>query len=145
MLCRVGGLTWTEDRAVVRALEHIARLKCQNHQNYGMVAAVFEESIKRSSDVKLDAESMLIGLNKPYKKNDRYTLCEQVRTAVEKYFIQINEFPICNLYDMVIGEVEKPLIETVMSHFGNNQTKAAKALGISRVTLRKKIDRYQLK
>jgi Fis family transcriptional regulator len=43
---------------------------------------------------------------------------------------------------MVIDEVEKPLLEVTLKHTGYNQSKAAKALGLSRSTLRKKID-YQ--
>lgn len=71
-------------------------------------------------------------------------LCEYVRAAVDQYFEHINGHPACNLYEFVIAEVEKPLIETVLKHVGHNQSKAAKALGISRSTLRKKIDRYGL-
>lgn len=72
------------------------------------------------------------------------TLSEHVRTAVEQYFRQINGHPACDLYDFVISEVEKPLIETVMKHAGHNQTKAAKILGISRSTLRNKMNQYGL-
>ena len=72
------------------------------------------------------------------------TLCEYVRVAVEQYFRQINGHPCRNLYEFVIADVEKPLIETVLRHVGRNQSKAAETLGISRSTLRKKIDRYGL-
>ncbi|MGH8557455.1 MAG: helix-turn-helix domain-containing protein [Methylococcales bacterium] len=71
-------------------------------------------------------------------------LGEYVRAAVEQYFQQINGYPACNLYEFVVAEVEKPLIETVLKQVGHNQSKAAKTLGISRSTLRKKIDRYGL-
>jgi Fis family transcriptional regulator len=40
---------------------------------------------------------------------------------------------------MVINEVERPLIQTVMEQCGQNQSKAALMLGLSRSTLRKKI------
>lgn len=71
-------------------------------------------------------------------------LSEHVRTAVEQYFLQINGHPACDLYNFVIAEVEKPLIETVLKHTGHNQTKAAKTLGISRSTLRNKMNQYGL-
>jgi Fis family transcriptional regulator len=45
---------------------------------------------------------------------------------------------------MVIREVEKPLIEAVLKHCGQNQTKASKVLGLSRSTLRKKVELYDL-
>jgi Fis family transcriptional regulator len=43
---------------------------------------------------------------------------------------------------MVISEVEKPLLEVALKHSGYNQTKAAKTLGLSRSTLRKKLNHY---
>ncbi len=44
-----------------------------------------------------------------------------------------------DLYNTVIGAVERPLIEVVLERAGGNQVKAADMLGINRNTLRKKI------
>jgi len=44
------------------------------------------------------------------------------------------------LYDRVIGEVERPLIETMLARHGQNQLRAARALGINRNTLKKRLD-----
>ncbi len=71
-------------------------------------------------------------------------LSDHVRRSVDQYFSRINGHPAAGLYAMVIGEVEKPLIETVLKHVSYNQTKASKALGISRSTLHKKIIQYGL-
>jgi len=71
-------------------------------------------------------------------------LSGHVRIAVERYFSQLNGHSACGLYGMVIGEVEKPLIQTVLDHCGHNQTKAAGILGMSRSTLRKKMQHYGL-
>lgn len=49
-----------------------------------------------------------------------------------------------NLYQMVISEIEKPLLEVVMEQSESNQTRAAKYLGINRNTLRKKLKQYNL-
>ena len=50
----------------------------------------------------------------------------------------------CELYDIVLREVEAPLFAEVLRHFEGNQTRAADALGINRATLRKKLKRYGL-
>ena len=39
------------------------------------------------------------------------------------------------LYDRIIGEVERPLIEALLARHGQNQLRAARALGINRNTL----------
>ena len=71
-------------------------------------------------------------------------LCEHVRAAVKEYFAQLDGHSSGDLYSLVMQEVEKPLIETTLSHCGFNQSKAAIVLGISRSTLRKKMALYDL-
>ncbi len=71
-------------------------------------------------------------------------LSDHVRHSVDQYLSRINGHLAAGLYAMVIGEVEKPLIETVLKHVGYNQTKASKVLGISRSTLHKKMLQYGL-
>ncbi|MBB4154051.1 two-component system nitrogen regulation response regulator GlnG [Sphingomonas jinjuensis] len=44
------------------------------------------------------------------------------------------------LYDRVIGEVERPLIQMMLARHGGNQLRAARAMGINRNTLRKRLD-----
>jgi len=68
-----------------------------------------------------------------------------VRRAVECYFGDLHgQCPGSALYEIVIAQVEAPLIETVMRHVGHNQCQAAKILGINRNTLRKKLVTYGL-
>nr|WP_218625218.1 nitrogen regulation protein NR(I) [Sphingomonas sp. dw_22] len=45
-----------------------------------------------------------------------------------------------SLYDRIIGEVERPLIEAMLARHQHNQLRAARALGINRNTLRKRLD-----
>ena len=49
-----------------------------------------------------------------------------------------------NLYQMVMNEVEAPLIEAALHHTGGNQSHAAEILGMSRGTLRKKLKLHGL-
>lgn len=67
-----------------------------------------------------------------------------VKETVEHYFDQLNGHDTSGLYAMVISEVEKPLIEAALDYCDQNQTKASKILGLSRSTLRKKLDIYGL-
>jgi len=71
-------------------------------------------------------------------------LSSQVKEALTLYFDQLNGHEAAGLYEMVIAEVEKPLLESVLAYTGQNQSKAAKMLGLSRSTLRKKMELYGL-
>ena len=44
------------------------------------------------------------------------------------------------LYDRVLAEVERPLIEAMLARHGGNQLRAARAIGLNRNTLRKRLD-----
>lgn len=67
-----------------------------------------------------------------------------IKTSLETYFSDLNGHDTANVYDMVISEVERPLLEVVMNHTGSNITRAAELLGINRATLRKKLKKHQI-
>lgn len=71
-------------------------------------------------------------------------LREQVRATLKSYFQHLNGHGTSDLYQLVIAEVERPLLQTAMEYTGSNQTRTAELLGISRSTLRKKLALYQL-
>ena len=48
------------------------------------------------------------------------------------------------MQDMLVRVVERPLLEVVMKHADNNQSKAAQWLGLNRNTLRKKLLEHKL-
>ena len=75
-------------------------------------------------------------------QNNTHTLSDHVRQSVEDYFVHLNGHDSSNLYQLVLNEVEKPLLETALKHSDFNQSKAAKILGMSRSTLRKKLEQY---
>lgn len=67
-----------------------------------------------------------------------------VKTTVSHYLISMEGHPITDLYDTVLRAIEEPLLETVLTTTSNNQSEAAKLLGLNRGTLRKKLKRYGL-
>jgi len=69
-------------------------------------------------------------------------LRQSVELAVNNYFAQLDGQMVTDVYDMVLAEVEAPLLEAVLKYTRNNQTLAATVLGLNRGTLRKKLKRY---
>ncbi|QEP43083.1 DNA-binding transcriptional regulator Fis [Ectothiorhodospiraceae bacterium BW-2] len=72
------------------------------------------------------------------------TLNGDVKQALLRYFDSLEGQDPINLYNMFLGEVERPLLEFVMAHTRGNQSHAAAILGLNRATLRKKLKLYQL-
>ncbi len=64
--------------------------------------------------------------------------------ALNQYFTSLNGQKPADLYQLVLGEVEKPLFRAVLSYTRGNQSEAAKILGINRGTLRKKLKTHKL-
>lgn len=78
------------------------------------------------------------------KSVDSKPLRDSVEKAMENYFHQLDGQEVTNVYQMVLNEVEAPLLESVMQFTRNNQTKASEVLGLNRGTLRKKLKQYGL-
>jgi len=72
------------------------------------------------------------------------TLRESVETAMKNYFSQLEDETPADIYNLVLAEVEAPLMESVMAYTQGNQTKASSVLGLNRGTLRKKLKMYGL-
>lgn len=72
-------------------------------------------------------------------------LSHYVSASLERYFDSLNgSAPPCDLYRMVLEQVEKPLLEHVLEYSRGNQSRAAEVLGINRGTLRKKLRTYAI-
>ena len=72
------------------------------------------------------------------------SLRDAVEQAMENYFRHLDGQMVTDVYDMVLSEIEAPMLEVVMKHTRHNQTRAAHLLGLNRGTLRKKLKRYGL-
>jgi len=77
--------------------------------------------------------------------NRQNDLADSVRRALERYFRDMDGEQPTGIYNMVLKNVEKPMIETVLGKAEGNQTLAAAMLGIDRNTLRKKMQQLRIK
>ena len=71
-------------------------------------------------------------------------LHDHVLHTLQAYFDQMGDHAITGLYDMVLKEIEIPLLKAVLKKAKGNQSKAAEMLGVNRSTLRKKLQQYKL-
>ena len=69
---------------------------------------------------------------------------ECVRTSLEGYLRDLRGTEPDGMYDMLVKAVEKPLLDVVMQHADQNQSRAAEWLGLNRNTLRKKLLEHEL-
>ena len=75
------------------------------------------------------------------------TVClpHAAQACLTRYFESLRGMaPAPDLFDRIMGEVEKPLLEHVLKYVRGNQLRAAEVLGINRNTLRKKIRHWQI-
>ena len=72
------------------------------------------------------------------------SLREMVEQSIDQYFENLGGHETIDLYDLVLKEVELPLLIAVLKQTKNNQSKASRILGLNRGTLRKKLKQYNL-
>ncbi len=76
----------------------------------------------------------------PNALDPTHSLEAAVRWHLRRYFAQhSNDLPPPGLYERVMREVERPLLELTLDLLGHNQLRAAELLGLNRNTLRKKL------
>ncbi len=92
--------------------------------------------VKKSTDGSTIAAVRKAGAGKPLR--------DLTEEAVRGYFAKLNGHKAVDLYDLVLREVEEPLLRSVMEYTEGNQSRAAEVLGINRGTLRKKLRIYGL-
>lgn len=76
--------------------------------------------------------------------NRHSQLRNSVTRSVREYLSQLDGQMASDVYQMVLAEVEAPLLEEIMAYTRGNQTKASRMLGLNRGTLRKKLKQYGL-
>ncbi len=92
----------------------------------------------------LPVEDTMTAANEDQPAPTRHNLRDSVRTAVRDYLQELDGQMSTDVYQMVLAQVEAPLLEEIMSYTRNNQTRASLMLGLNRGTLRKKLKQYNL-
>ena len=67
-----------------------------------------------------------------------------VERVVRQYFAMLGDEIPTDLYELILKEIEQPLLSVVLEKSRGNQTKCAQILGLNRGTLRKKLKIYGL-
>ncbi|WP_201551075.1 MULTISPECIES: helix-turn-helix domain-containing protein [unclassified Psychrobacter] len=67
-----------------------------------------------------------------------------VERVVRQYFAMLGDEIPTELYELILKEIEQPLLSVVLEKSRGNQTKCAQILGLNRGTLRKKLKIYGL-
>jgi Fis family transcriptional regulator, factor for inversion stimulation protein len=98
-------------------------------------------SIKRSTTKKKTKRAVTSTAHFGIKHKPLSSLTDE---CLNSYFANLNGHKPGDLYQLVLGEVEKPLFRAVLSYTNGNQSEAAEILGINRGTLRKKLKVYKL-
>ncbi|MDB5418850.1 MAG: glnG, partial [Phenylobacterium sp.] len=111
----------------VRELENLVRRICALYAEDLISARIVERELA-------DQQPVIDGEDKPA------TLSQLVERKLSSYFADQPEgLPPVGLYDRVLEDVERPLIQLTLAATRGNQVRAAEILGLNRNTLRKKI------
>ena len=96
-----------------------------------------KKSSKKNASKKKTTKAAKVGLR-------NRSLSALTGEALDGYFSKLNGHRPGDLYQLVLGEVERPLFRAVLEFTNGNQSEAAEILGINRGTLRKKLRTYNL-
>ena len=69
---------------------------------------------------------------------------DSIKDNLEKYFSDLNGEPSNGVFKMVTQQAESATIKFVLDKVNQNQSEAARILGINRATLKKKASLYNL-
>ncbi|MCD6059772.1 MAG: DNA-binding transcriptional regulator Fis [Moraxellaceae bacterium] len=83
-------------------------------------------------------------LKQQFPESSAKTLRDHVEQAMRSYFANLGGEQVTDVYDMVLAEIEAPLLEVVLEYTRGNQTRASEILGLNRGTLRKKLKDHGL-
>jgi len=79
-----------------------------------------------------------------FEEKSEITLHRSIEAALNRYFRDMDGHLPSDLYQLMLGEMERPLLTYILNYTRGNQSKAAEILGINRGTLRKKLKDYDI-
>lgn len=79
------------------------------------------------------------------KTSDSRPLSHHVADSLDTYFKALNGHAPSKLYDLILHQIEPPLLRATLVYCRGNQSKAADMLGLNRATLRKKLRQHGIK
>jgi Fis family transcriptional regulator, factor for inversion stimulation protein len=77
--------------------------------------------------------------------SDSRPLSNHVADSLDTYFRALNGHAPSKLYDLILHQVEPPLLRATLLYCRGNQSRAADMLGLNRATLRKKLRQHGIK
>jgi Fis family transcriptional regulator len=83
-------------------------------------------------------------MSRGVRLNGKNEIGRSIERSLDEYFRRLDGEPAHGVYDMVIGHVERALLEAILARADGNQTHAAEMLGMNRNTLRAKLAKYKL-
>lgn len=73
------------------------------------------------------------------------TIRDAINHSIDQYYACSDaDEAVTNLYALFVGEAEAAVIANIMQRCRHNQSEAAKILGITRNTLKRKLDRHHI-
>jgi Fis family transcriptional regulator len=79
------------------------------------------------------------------KTDDTIPLRKHVQETIRRYLQDMGNTEPAHVHRKLLAEIEPPLIEEVLRFAGGNQSRTARILGMTRNTLRSKLQRYSIK
>ena len=84
-------------------------------------------------------------MKRTVKLNGGNEICRSVEKSLDQYFRKLDGEQPHGIYNMVIANVERALLASIMTRAGGSQTQAADMLGMNRNTLRSKLTKYGIR
>ena len=103
-----------------------------------------KQSVKRDNTTPVKKSSSAASKSGHEIKSRNRLVRQFTEDALRTYFKHLNGHKPKEIYTLVMGEVEPPMLRVVLEYTSGNQSLASEILGISRATLRKKLKQYRL-